>query len=585
MRAAYISGIEGKNELTEAFSQLKSGDYNEALKNSQIANNNFNASLDRLDSIQNNIVVKKVSFFRTQVNYLEYLFKTTEILSRSLERSIPLAKQFEEISGGEAGANFANLDNENKNKFLKLLFESGPEINGLKANLDLALFNIDKIRKTSVLWPVYDQISEYKTQLREASALMDKLSSLVKVLPILAGYPTEKEFLIILQNNDELRPTGGFIGVFGLANVKNGDIISLKTSDSYHLDMPAVDNWKKEPPAPIKKYLDVENWYLRDANWIPDWPLAAQKINEIYTGESLAIGQPAPNFAGIIAINPDYISDLLNLVGPINISGEEYNSRNFQELLQYNVEIAYKDRNISSWNRKEIINELLEELKIRLFNLPSSQWINLVNVIADATARKDIQIYFKDPALEDLVKNMDAAGEIKQTEGDYLMVVDANLAAFKSDAVVKKKIDYNISQRNDRTSASLTLNYKHEGDFDWRTTRYRSYTRIYLPYGSRLITVSGFDKDKSDWTSFDDSTLNKTVFGFFFTVEPGTEKEISISYFLPENINKQMTNGTYSLLAQKQSGRRTQELKVTVSPKKGSVKNWVTDFKTDKFFQ
>ena len=585
LRIAYVSGLEGKNQLTKAITQIKSKNWDEALKNSQTAKVDFNSALTRLDSAQNNIALKKIPFLQNQVNDLRYLFKTTEILSRSLERSIPLLGQLDKISSGAAGGNFANLSSEDKNKFLKLIYESEPELNGLKANLDLALLNINKVHKIGVLWPVYSQISEYKTQLQEADNLIEKLSPLAKILPTLGGYPTEKSFLILLQNNDELRPTGGFIGVFGLANTKNGEIISLKTNDSYHLDMPAIDKWHKEPPAPIKKYLNVENWYLRDSNWVPDWPLAAQKINEIYTGESLAIGQPAPNFSGIIAINPDFISNLLSLVGPITIKGEEYNSQNFQELLQYNVEVAYKDRDISSWDRKEIINELLEELKSRLFSLPTNKWVGLINVVSDNTAKKNIQIYFFDQSLEDLAKTLGASGEIKQTDSDYLMVVDANLAAFKSDAVIEKKINYNVSERNGQTTANLVLNYRHEGDFDWRTTRYRSYTRIYLPFGSRLINSSGLDKNKSDWTAINDPILNKTIFGFFFTVEPGTEKKITIDYSLPETITRQMDNGTYNLMVQKQSGRRTQELKVNIDPQKSDSKNWTTNLEMDRLFK
>jgi len=585
LRIAYVSGLEGKNQLTKAITQIKSKNWDEALKNSQTAKVDFNSALTRLDSAQNNIALKKIPFLQNQVNDLRYLFKTTEILSRSLERSIPLLGQLDKISSGAAGGNFANLSSEDKNKFLKLIYESEPELNGLKANLDLALLNINKVHKIGVLWPVYSQISEYKTQLQEADNLIEKLSPLAKILPTLGGYPTEKSFLILLQNNDELRPTGGFIGVFGLANTKNGEIISLKTNDSYHLDMPAIDKWHKEPPAPIKKYLNVENWYLRDSNWVPDWPLAAQKINEIYTGESLAIGQPAPNFSGIIAINPDFISNLLSLVGPITIKGEEYNSQNFQELLQYNVEVAYKDRDISSWDRKEIINELLEELKSRLFSLPTNKWVGLINVVSDNTAKKNIQIYFFDQSLEDLAKTLGASGEIKQTDSDYLMVVDANLAAFKSDAVIEKKINYNVSERNGQTTANLVLNYRHEGDFDWRTTRYRSYTRIYLPFGSRLINSSGLDKNKSDWTAINDPILNKTIFGFFFTVEPGTEKKITIDYSLPETITRQMDNGTYNLMVQKQSGRRTQELKVNIDPQKSDSKNWKTNLEMDRLFK
>jgi hypothetical protein len=583
-QSVYKLGLQGKDSLTTAIAQVKTRSWEEALKNSQEAETDFTSALAQLETSRNNFLIKKISLFQTQTDDIEYLLRTTEIISRSLEHSLPLAKEMDRISSGAAGGNFVNLNETEKAQFLKLIYESEPELTGLKANLDLALLNINKIHKIGILWPIYGQITEYKIQLQQAADLMTELAPLAKLLPALGGYPNESNFLIILQNNDELRPSGGFIGVYGLANTKNGDILSIKTEDSYHLDMPAVGKWKKEPPVPIKKYLDVENWYLRDANWVPDWPLAAQKINEIYTGESLAIGQPAPNFSGIIALNPDFISDLLKLVGPINIQGQNYTPENFQELLQYNVEVAYKDRNVSSWDRKDIINELLAELKTRLFNLPSDSWTTLLKTLNQDIAAKNIQLYFPNQGLEDLVKQLGASGEVKQTNGDYLMVVDANLAAFKSDAVVKKKIAYTLTQKNNNAMVSLSLNYRHEGDFNWRTTRYRSYTRIYVPYGSHFITSSGLDSNTADWTVLDDPILNKTIFGFFFTVEPGTEKEIVINYSLPASINQQISDNNYELLAQKQSGRRTQELKVNIIPQKGNVKSWTSDLETDKIF-
>jgi len=580
----YSQGMEGKTQLSEAISDVQKKDWEGALENSQMATNSFSNILAKLEASKKNIVIKKIQFFQTQVNDLEYLFKTTEILSRSLERSIPLISGLDKIKSGAAGENFTNLKEEDKAKFLKLIYESEPELNGLKANVKLALLNINKIHKIGILWPIYDKISEYKIQLQEASDLMTNLAPLSKLLPILGGYPNESDLLIILQNNDELRPSGGFIGVYGLAKTKNGDILSLSTDDSYHLDMPAVGKWIKEPPIPIKKYLGVENWYLRDANWVPDWSLAAQKINEIYIGESLAIGNTAPIFSSIIAINPDFIIDLIRIVGPINIKGEIYTPENFQELLQYNVEIAYKDRDISSWDRKDVINELLNELKLRLFNLSASDWPKLIKTINDNISEKNIQLYFSDKNFQQIAKDMDASGEVKQTNNDFLMVVDANLAAFKSDAVIKKRITYTVNQKNDSSSANLVLSYRHEGDFNWRTTRYRSYTRIYVPYGSHLITSSGLDQDKADWTILNDPILNKTIFGFFFTAEPGTEKTITLNYSLPSYINDQINDNSYKLLVQKQSGRRTQELKVNLNPQRNKSRNWISDLYTDKIF-
>ncbi|MFA5131097.1 MAG: DUF4012 domain-containing protein [Patescibacteria group bacterium] len=584
-KTVYTSGLQGKTQLTEAITQVQNQDWANALVNAQAADLSFNTALDKLGNIKNNFIFKHVPVLQSQINDLEYLFKTTEILSRSLENSIPLVAELNKIRSGAAGGSFVNLTDTEKAHFLQLIYESEPELKGLAANLDLALFNINRIHRYGILAPLYGQISEYKTQLQTAADLVAKLPALTKLLPALGGYPQGSEFLILLQNNDELRPTGGFIGVIGLATTKNGEIITLSTDDSYHLDMPAVGKWQLEPPVPIQKYLGVENWYLRDANWVPDWPLAAQKINQIYTGESLATGQAAPNFTGTIAINPDFISDLLRLVGPINVKGEDYTADNFQELLQYNVEVAYKDRNISSWDRKDIINEMLAELKTRLFNLPTKDWGGLIKIIENNIAAKNIQLYFADANLESLVKDLGADGEVRPAPSDYLMVVDANLAAFKSDAVMKKTIDYSLLQRSGIAAATLALNYRHEGDFNWRTTRYRSYTRIYVPFGSRLINFSGIDQDTADWSTLDDPILNKTIFGFFFTVEPGTEREIMINYSLPDSINQQITNNTYELLVQKQSGRRTQSLKVNISPQNGNSKNWSSDLNTDKIFK
>jgi len=580
----YKFGLIGKEQLNAATAQLQNKDWDKAAAQAEIANHNFNLALQELEQSKKNLLIKKFYFFRNQVNDLEYLFKTTEILSRSLIRVIDLAKEFETMSSGSKSNSFNDLKEDDKIKLLRLVYESGPELNGLKANLNIALLNINKIHKIGILWPIYKDITDYKYQLIEVIGLIDNLEPLSKLLLVLGGYPNESNLLILLQNNDELRPTGGFIGSFGLATIKNGQIISLETKDSYHLDMPAVGKWQKEPPAPIKKYLGVENWYLRDANWTPDWPIAAQKILEIYSGESKAIGTPVPNFSAIIGINPDFISDLLKIVGPITINNENYYPENFQELLQYNVEVAYKERDISSWDRKNIMNDLLTELKNRLFNLSPKDWPKLINAVNKNIQEKNIQIHFTDSSLRSLSDNLNASGEIKQTDKDFLMVVDANLAAFKSDSVVKKAIAYNLYQKNNEVNSSLTLKYRHEGGFDWRTTRYRSYTRVYLPLGSRFLSFSGLKNETADWSTSDDEILNKTIFSFFLTVEPGTNKEIILNYSLPDRINQQINENNYELFIQKQAGRRTEELVINFYPDSAQSVSWTSDFKTDKIF-
>jgi len=584
---AATAGLAGKTALTAATTAAKAQNWSVSLEAATQAQSKFSEALNALNHSRLNLIIKDIGPITAQINDLEYLLKTGETLSRSLKEVLPIAQKLDNILSGAASHNFTDLSVKDKNEFLQLIYESEPELNGLRANLDLAVFNLDKIHQIGVLWPIYSQISNIKQELNQVSVVLTRVSPLIKLLPALAGYPTNSRFLLILQNNDELRPTGGFIGVYGILEIQNGTITSLKTDDSYHLDMPAslTAKWNLDPPIPLKKYLKVEKWYLRDANWSPDWPQSAKKITEIYNGESTAIDQAPDLFTGIIAITPDVVADLIKLVGPITVGGATYNSNNFQPLLQYNVEVAYKDQNISSWDRKNIINGLVGELKTRLFNLPSANWNQLFTVLDNNIGEKNIQIYFFNPIWENLTRTLGASGEVASTNHDFLMAVDSNLGAFKSDVVVKKDLSYNLTVNKTGVQASVKLNYRHEGKFDWRTTRYRSYTRIYAPLGSKLIALNGVEQSTADISISDDPVLNKTIFGFFFTVEPGSSREITLDYRLPETINEDLKTGNYQLLVERQAGQRINSLTVTLNSGRGQVQKWVTDLNTNRVFK
>jgi hypothetical protein len=228
-----------------------------------------------------------------------------------------------------------------------------------------------------------------------------------------------------------------------------------------------------------------------------------------------------------------------------------------QALLQYNVEVAYLDEDISSWDRKDIINDLIIALKERLTSLPLSEYPRLMTSLHNSLERKDILIYFNNPAQQRVIEDIKGDGAIAQVSGDYLMVVDANLAAFKTDAVMRKNIFYQVEENDNEWLANLKLSYSHGGGFDWRTTRYQSYTRIFVPLGSKLIEIEGLDKAQADISSYDDKILNKHVIGFFWTIEPGRNREIKISYKLPNDvINKK----NYYLFVQRQPGSHIEQV-------------------------
>jgi hypothetical protein len=568
LKTAASEAIIGKNALESSITAAKEKNWDKSLEEAKEAQKKIDNSLNSLNKIKEKAIFSKISLLENQILDLEYLLKTASLISHSLNQALPLAQKIDELYISPSEYTFSSLSKQEKAEFFQLIYESGPEINGLRANLELAKINLDKIKKIGILYPFYQKISDLKEEIEGASKLLQRATPLIHLLPALAGYPSSSDFLIIMHNNDELRPGGGFIGVFGLLEIENGEIIHLKTYDSYHLDMPAVGKWNMEPPEPIKKYMKVKNWYLRDANWSPDWPTSANKIQEIYQGESRAIGEETSEFTGIIGITPDFVSDLLTLVGPIEANNEIYTSDNLQSLLQYSVEIAYKEQDISSWDRKQVINDLLNKLKDRLLKLETIKLADLMLILENRAQTKDLQIYFNNSAWQILTEELGIDGKVEKTDDDYLLIVDANLAAFKSDAVVEKDINYQILFSRDKATAELELSYQHKGGFDWRTTRYRSYTRVYTPKGSKLNTIKALGQinlEEDSISSYDDVNLDKTVFAFFFTLEPGNEGGIKLTYNLPPRISDSWQENNYRLNVQKQAGRRTNSFQAIIN--------------------
>ncbi len=562
----YSSSISAKNDLQKSLDFLKASDFEGAVVYASDAEDSLILALARLESLENNFWVKRSDSLTNQVKDLEYMIKTAQVLAKSLSAGAAIAEKVDGVLKDQPGVSFSDLKKEDKAAVLKSIYEAAPDLNGIKANLDLALMDLKKVDKNGFFGPLQNQISLAKEELQVGAELMSKSITLSQLLPVLAGYPDSGNYLVLLQNSDELRPTGGFLGTLGVLQTSLGDLAKFKTSDAYHLDMPAsLDaNFKVAPPEPIRKYLGTDRWFLRDSNWSPDWPTSAQKIQWFYFAEAKYNSDPdiknAPKFDGVVAITPRLVTDLLYIVGPITVNGQEYNKDNFTDLLQYEVEMAYREKGVSEWDRKKVIGDILKELKTKLFALPTERYLDLVSTLNTNIEKKNILFYFNDPQVQMIARNLDWGGEVKSVSGDYLMFVDANLAAFKTDRVMEKNLSYTIEPKDGGMVAKVTMKYKHTGGFDWKTTRYRSYVRVYVPQGSQLIKAEGLSEGEATQgeEDFGRAEAAKTYFGGFISIEPGKTGTLSFEYRLPKKVVDSINAGTYSLYLQKQAGNNIQ---------------------------
>lgn len=563
LKQIYDQAISGKDNLEQAIAFSEKDNFRQAMALAGSAENNFNFSLVKLNQIKDNYFINHLPFILSQFNDTESLLIAARFLSKAVYSGANFGQSLEALLAGDKKFSFSKLSPEAKRNVLKKIFESAPELNGIKADLDLAYINLEQVNAGGIFFPLRGKLAQAKEQINKARFILAKAVPLSQLIPAIAGYPNEVKYLVILQNNDELRPTGGFIGTYGIMEVDSGDITEFATHDIYHLDMPVQGKINIAPPEPIKKYLN-DKWYMRDANWSPDWPTAARKIDWFYQTESRLNpeAEKISEFNGVIAITPKLITDFLQITGPVIIEGQAYNQTNFQDLLQYRVEKGYMVLGVSSWQRKEVIGQIAKELKIKIFDLPWEKWAKIVNIMIDNLATKNLLFYLKDNQLENLVVANGWGGEIKNYYGDYLMVVDANLGALKTDAVMNRSLDYKVSPGSNGLFSKLTINYAHNGKPDRKTSAYKSYTRVYAPLGSQLIKINGYLPDQIDVGS----ESGKTWFGFYLIVQPGKINSLTIEYKLPWSI---VSAGNYGLYIQKQPGKELGYLSVDLSFQNG----------------
>lgn len=466
---------------------------------------------------------------------------------------------------------FRDLTPDEKRAMLARLDRALPDLKEAEAKIDIAVEAWNRIPQDKLIAPIRSAFAPIAEKLPRLKQTIDEALPLLEVFVPLAGYPKSATYLVLLQNTDEIRPTGGFIGTVGRLTIDAGDVKEFSFKDVYAIDNPASGVWKDVSPAPINRYLAAPTWYFRDSNWSPDFPTSANRLLDVYSREIEASTGSKPAMPdGIIAVNPPLFTHLMQMVGPVTVDGVTFDSNNYFDLLEYQVEQAWLEKGLPVDQRKDILAKLGDEVFRRLTTLPAARWSDLVDLLTETLNRKQMMIYVTRP---DVLSRLDSFGwtnRVKGTNDDYLMVIDANLAALKTDGVMERSVRYQLDAKDqNQVIATVTLHYTNhakrlaDGKPDnFKHTRYRSYTRVYVPEGSELISSSGSMKDDRYRTGGRvvegqvDVTkeLGKTVFGAFWSIEPGTSQDLSFTYKLPLSVVDNLRKGSYLLDWQKQSG-------------------------------
>lgn len=438
-----------------------------------------------------------------------------------------------------------------------------PEMDNIAASLnkvndEVAQINEKRYPKSLNGYNIREQITDSKHLLSSTSTSLTQFQPIIELLPDLLGNPDPKTYLLLFQNDAELRPTGGFMTAYATLEINKGKFTAGVSQDIYTLD----NNFKRNVPAPepIKKYLPlVYYWNLRDMNLSPDFKVSMDTFTKYYKEVP-----GAPEVDGIIAIDTQVPVRLLEVLGPIGVSGYggKFSAENDPRCDC--PQVIYALENIITRptyeireGRKSILGPLMQSMMGNMMGSPKSKWPEFFNVFTESVNEKHLLMYFFDEDRQKAVESLQAAGRIVDYEGDYLHINDTNFAGAKSNLFIESEVIQDIQISSDGTiTKKITITYRNPAPADNCNLEagqlclnglLRDWIRIYVPKGSKLIGSKGSEVDV-----IETEDLNKTVFEGFFTIAPESVKKLEFEYEVPSQ-----GSGDYRLLIQNQPGTKS----------------------------
>ncbi len=397
----------------------------------------------------------------------------------------------------------------------KDLVKYKPNVESLCTTLDVFAYHTKKlgIDKPKI---ISDQCDRF------LNSYYDRYVSLASHASYFIGYPDVFSALLLIQNSNELRPTGGFIGTYGTVQIKNGQVQEFVIDNVYNLDTRVKTNIR--PPAPFVENKIIDRWYLRDSNWNPDFTRSAEDAFYLYNKEA----EKQKEFDMAIAINPGFIVSLLDVVGGVDVGGVRYTSKNFLDTLEEYTGKEFEEKGIAQERRKDVIKDISAELFGKLIRPRPESVFPIGMALIDALIERNILLYSTDSDVQDTFVEQKWSGSLITKEGlDYLYVVDANLGSMKTDPFIERSYNLNIMTENNLFKHKLTWKYDHTAFFSWKVTRYKDYMRIYLPEKAKILSIDGMKNPSVEHGK------KYTVVSGLVEIEPKTSHNGFIMYTTP----------------------------------------------------
>lgn len=396
---------------------------------------------------------------------------------------------------------------------------------------------------------------------------------LIPILPQIVGMDRQKNYLILFQNNEELRPGGGFIGSYALISFDKGKVGDITVHNTYDAD--GLLKKHIEPYFIGRRYIQV-HLYLRDSNFDVDFLKNAQKAAYMLQQET---GQ---HVDGVIAIDVSFVKSLIDVIAPVSVwqYHETIDANNF-----FLVTETHSDKHsfFGSTQKQDFLHALLSAVLIKFDTHRFSYSLRIIPKILDGVKQKHLLFALMDPRLQTALTQSRLSSALydprkneKGSVNDFLGINEANIGINKANYFLKRSISQNTTiQRDGSIAEVLKITYTNTTKYQkWPSGNYRAYVRIIVPLHTALtgITIDNVSQKivpaVTDYRRYESVDFHppdglevdraeeegKTIYGFIVSVGLVSTKTVTISYQLPDFMKIHTPSATYDLYIFKQPG-------------------------------
>lgn len=565
------SGLEAGKQILGATSSgvefLKNGNIIEAKVNFEEARAKLRGSNEALLKIVNNLPLGRD---------VERLFAGSGRVIDALEL---LNQGRDEFLDTKIGWN--REDNSSDQEFYRRLKASREHLVASQEKLEQGINILNTVNLDIVPAEFRERYFKVRDEIKFAQGIVRETASLQGLLISLLG-GEGKTYLLIFQNNNEARATGGFIGTYGFLHFQNGKMSISKIESVYNLD--GQLSQRIAAPGPLQRQATA-NWAMRDANWFVDFPSSARKIIEFAELE----GGLLPD--GVISFTPDVFERLLAMTGPVEMPeyGEVLTPENFREAVQRKTSIDY-DKQINQ--PKKFLADFASRFLGKFADLPREKTLDIANAILNLAAEKQILMFSLDSEIEKNLAELGVGGEIRAVQGDYLAIFHSNVGGGKTDIGIRQKVEKKVSVTSGGLSiVKLKITRTHDAWNEKYFPKNLDFMRILVPPQAKLLSAAGFDSHEllpsrsegavtdSDLAVWDSHMTLDEITGMYVGTEsgyavfanwqelsPGETKTAELVYEVPFFSEK-----NYTQLLQKQPGSRPFEFNLEINYMPGNV--------------